>query len=114
MATVMRPIRRCWCIRWGHPPLRCRLCWTIYLKLIATIYPNSGAEYSHRHDMTRYFLGVDIGGTKSHALIADETGTAIAFAEGGAGNHESVGWDGYEATITRIVEQAIAMAGITK
>lgn len=64
--------------------------------------------------MTRYFLGVDIGGTKSHALIADETGTAIAFAEGGAGNHESVGWDGYEATITSIVEQAIAMAGITK
>ena len=33
--------------------------------------------------MTRYFLGVDVGGTKTHALIADENGrmTGLAVAD---------------------------------
>ena len=33
----------------------------------------------------KYFLGVDIGGTKSHALIADENGQAVGFGQAGAG-----------------------------
>ena len=33
--------------------------------------------------MTRYFLGVDVGATKSHALIADETGRAVGFGPPG-------------------------------
>ncbi|MBN1138474.1 MAG: ATPase [Anaerolineae bacterium] len=62
----------------------------------------------------RYFLGVDIGGTKSHALVADEEGQAIGFGEGGPGNWEVVGWDGLAATLRAITEQALAAAGIGK
>jgi N-acetylglucosamine kinase-like BadF-type ATPase len=62
--------------------------------------------------MTMYYLGVDIGGTKSHALIADDTGQAVGFGHGGAGNHESVGWDGFTATLTEIVDEALQSAGL--
>ena len=31
----------------------------------------------------KYYLGVDIGGTKTHALIANENGQATGFATGG-------------------------------
>ena len=59
-----------------------------------------------------YYLGVDIGATKSHALIADETGKAVGFGEAGPGNHEVVNWDGFEAVLDDIVNQAISEAGI--
>ena len=36
--------------------------------------------------MTRYFLGVDVGGTKTHALIADENGRMTDFGRSGPGN----------------------------
>jgi N-acetylglucosamine kinase-like BadF-type ATPase len=62
--------------------------------------------------MTRYFLGIDIGGTKSHALIADEHGQAVGFAKAGAGNYEVVGWNGLAKTLNVIVEDALASAGI--
>jgi N-acetylglucosamine kinase-like BadF-type ATPase len=64
--------------------------------------------------MSAYYLGVDIGGTKSHALIADETGHAVGFGQGGPGNHESVGWDGFTATLTAIVDQALQSASIRR
>ena len=44
----------------------------------------------------KYFLGVDIGGTKSHALIADESGQVVGFGRAGAGNWEGVGYDGLQ------------------
>jgi N-acetylglucosamine kinase-like BadF-type ATPase len=59
-----------------------------------------------------YFLGIDIGGTKSHALIADETGRAVGFGRGGAGNHEVVGYEGLAAMLRHVTRQAVAMAGI--
>ena len=46
-----------------------------------------------------YFLGIDIGATKSHALIADENGCAVGFGQGGPGNHEVVGYEGLTATL---------------
>lgn len=62
--------------------------------------------------MTRYFLGIDIGGTKSHALLADERGMVLGFGEGGAGNHEMVGYDGLAAVLTEITVQALLAAGL--
>ncbi len=62
--------------------------------------------------MTRYFLGVDIGSTKTHALIADEFGQALGFGEGGAGNHEVVGYDGLAETLRTTTERALAGAGL--
>ena len=64
--------------------------------------------------MTRYFLGVDVGGTKSHALIADETGQALGFGQAGPGNHEVVGYAGLRQVLEDITAQAEAMAGIRR
>jgi N-acetylglucosamine kinase-like BadF-type ATPase len=61
----------------------------------------------------RYFLGADIGSTKSHACIADETGTVVGFGSAGAGNHETVGYDGMLRTISRVTQSALASANLT-
>jgi N-acetylglucosamine kinase-like BadF-type ATPase len=62
----------------------------------------------------RYFLGVDTGATKSHALIADENGRSVGFAEDGPGNWEVVGWEGTQKVLHTITQEALAMAGIGK
>lgn len=63
--------------------------------------------------MTDIFLGVDAGGTKSHALVATAQGEVIGFAEAGPGNHESIGFDGLRATLEKAVFEALAQAGAT-
>ncbi len=63
--------------------------------------------------MSSYFLGVDIGGTKSHALIADEAGNALGFGMYGPGNHEEVGYEGLRLALFNITEKALSMAGLT-
>jgi N-acetylglucosamine kinase-like BadF-type ATPase len=40
----------------------------------------------------RYFLGIDVGSSKTHALIADETGQCIGFGRAGGGNHQGLGY----------------------
>lgn len=63
--------------------------------------------------MTRgYFLGVDIGGTKSHALVADEGGHILGFGEAGGGNWEAVGWEGARRALHACVQAALAQAGL--
>ena len=62
----------------------------------------------------KYFLGVDVGGTKSHALIADENGQVIGFGRGGPGNWEGVGYPGLQAVLATITAQAFDMAGIER
>jgi N-acetylglucosamine kinase-like BadF-type ATPase len=62
----------------------------------------------------RYFLGVDIGGTKSHALTADEIGNAVGFGASGAGNYEDVGWEGLREALHTVTREALADAGIEK
>jgi len=61
----------------------------------------------------KYFLGVDVGGTKTHALIADETGQALGFATGGPGNWESVGYDGLTRVLLSVTGKAMEQARIT-
>lgn len=60
----------------------------------------------------RYFLGVDIGNTKSHALIADENGRSVGFGLAGPGSWEAVGWDAARQVLHDIVRQALTQAGI--
>ena len=60
----------------------------------------------------RYFLGVDAGGTKTHAIIADETGQAVGFGLAGPGNWEAVGYDGLTQNLLDITAQAVKMAKI--
>lgn len=59
-----------------------------------------------------YYLGVDVGNTKSHALIADGTGRCIGFGAVGPGSWEAIGWDGARAALHELVDRAAADAGI--
>jgi N-acetylglucosamine kinase-like BadF-type ATPase len=54
----------------------------------------------------QFFLGVDAGGTKTHALISDANGKVIGFGNAGPGNWESIGLDG----LTQSLFGAISMA----
>ncbi len=58
----------------------------------------------------RYFLGADVGSTKTHVLIADEQGAALGFGVGGPGNHEAVGYPGLLAALRAAFDQALAMS----
>lgn len=60
----------------------------------------------------RYFLGVDAGGTKTHALIADENGQALGLGRGGPGNWESIGLGGLTKTLKEATAQALETSGL--
>lgn len=62
--------------------------------------------------MSLLFLGVDAGGTKTHALVADESGRALGFGQGGAGNWQSVGFDGQREVLKDVTRQALQSAGL--
>jgi len=64
--------------------------------------------------MMRYFLGVDVGSSKTHALAADESGQALGFGEDGAGNHETVGYDGLHAALSTAAGRALKAAGLAR
>jgi N-acetylglucosamine kinase-like BadF-type ATPase len=54
----------------------------------------------------RYFLGVDVGSSKTHALIADETGKCISFGKAGGGNHQGMGYE----RLTEVLQKSFAAA----
>jgi N-acetylglucosamine kinase-like BadF-type ATPase len=60
----------------------------------------------------KYFLGIDVGSSKTHALIADETGICIGFGKAWGGNHQSYGYDGLENVLKESFEAARQMAGV--
>jgi N-acetylglucosamine kinase-like BadF-type ATPase len=62
----------------------------------------------------RYYLGADLGATKTHTLITDENGTALGFGESGPGNHETIGYDGMFASMQQALEQALNGSALTK
>jgi N-acetylglucosamine kinase-like BadF-type ATPase len=61
----------------------------------------------------QYFLGVDAGGTKTHALISDEKGKVIGFGLAGPGNWEGVGLDGLTQSLSNAITQALGESQIT-
>lgn len=60
-----------------------------------------------------YYLGIDIGGSKSHALLTNADGQVLGFGAAGAGNHERVGYDGLASVLGQITRQALAQAGLS-
>jgi N-acetylglucosamine kinase-like BadF-type ATPase len=62
----------------------------------------------------KYFLGIDIGSSKTHALIANVTGQCIGFGKAGAGNHQNVGYDGLTDVLQKSFEGACQTSGIGK
>jgi len=59
-----------------------------------------------------YYLGVDVGGTKTHALVADESGASVGFGRAGPGNYEVVGYQGLIAALRDSVAEALRSAGV--
>lgn len=62
--------------------------------------------------MKQYFLGVDVGGTKTEALVADDAGQALGVGLAGPGNHETVGYDGLKAALQESVKKALDAASL--
>lgn len=59
-----------------------------------------------------YFLGIDVGSSKTHALIADEKGRCVGFGKAWGGNHQGVGYDGLSNVLKQSFKQACQMANI--
>lgn len=62
----------------------------------------------------RYVVGIDAGGSKTHALIADLEGRVVGGGESGPGNWEGVGLDGAFDAYARAIDAALRMAGINR
>ena len=62
--------------------------------------------------MTRYFLGIDGGGTKTEVAICDESGRVLGVGQAGASGIDSVGADAATVSIGAAVEAARAQAGL--
>lgn len=60
-----------------------------------------------------FYLGVDVGSTKTHAVIADEAGQVIGFGESGPGNQETVGYAGLAQALQEAVSPALSIAGLS-
>lgn len=61
----------------------------------------------------RKYLGVDAGGSKTHAVVVDERGSVLGKGISGNGNHQ-IDRDVAERNITAACEAALLEAGITK
>lgn len=57
------------------------------------------------------FLGVDVGGSKTHALIMDGQGNLLGFGKAAGGNPEMVGYDGLASVLRQSVKLALIAAG---
>jgi N-acetylglucosamine kinase-like BadF-type ATPase len=64
--------------------------------------------------MMRHFLGIDVGSTKTHALIANEDGQAVGFGASGPGNPEAVGYDSLARVLQQATDEAVAAAEIPR
>lgn len=60
----------------------------------------------------KYFLGVDVGSSKTHALIADETGCCVGFGKSGGGNHQGVGYERLAEVLKEAFERAKQSSGV--
>lgn len=61
----------------------------------------------------RYFLGADLGGTKTHMVISNEEGRVIGFGEGGPANHQNAGFDGMFNSMNTALEQALISSNLS-
>lgn len=58
----------------------------------------------------QYFLGLDAGGTKTAAVIIDETSKVIAEARGGPANYHNIGIDQVHKNVYRTIENVLSKA----
>jgi N-acetylglucosamine kinase-like BadF-type ATPase len=61
----------------------------------------------------RFFLGIDVGSPKTHALVADESGACIGFGKAWGGNYQGVGYEGLVNVLQESFGHASKMAGVS-
>ncbi len=61
----------------------------------------------------KYVLGIDQGGTKTHAMIADENGNVLGLAQSGGACHSTQGLSVSMNMVEEAVEAALKQSGIT-
>lgn len=61
----------------------------------------------------KFFLGVDVGSSKTLALIADQRGHCLGIGRAEGGNHQEVGYDGFAQVLQNAWWEASQMAGLT-
>lgn len=62
----------------------------------------------------KYFIGFDVGSTKTHALIVAENGQCVGSGKAGGGNYQTVGYDGLKVALRESLGAALQMSGIGK
>jgi len=60
-----------------------------------------------------YYLGLDVGGTKTFALAGDDSGRVLGFGRAGAGNYECYGVNAAHKEIKKAIDGALETAGLT-
>jgi N-acetylglucosamine kinase-like BadF-type ATPase len=63
--------------------------------------------------MSKVILGIDGGGTKTHALLVDLDGNILATAANGGANWERTGIAATQASLQEIVNRVLSDAGLT-
>ncbi len=61
----------------------------------------------------RFVLGVDGGGSKTHALVVDETGRVCGFGEGGGSNYQVCGIQSAMGAVGQAVRDALDESGLS-
>jgi N-acetylglucosamine kinase-like BadF-type ATPase len=64
--------------------------------------------------MPKYYLGADVGATKTQVLVTNQDGEVSGLGVSGPGNHESVGYDGLQNALSTAIDQALSHAGLSK
>ena len=63
--------------------------------------------------MGSLYLGVDGGGTKTVAVVADDAGRIVSAARAGGCNYQSIGQTAAKSELRAAVDRALAGAGVT-
>ena len=60
------------------------------------------------------FLGVDVGGTKTDAILVNDEGKVLSYFRGGPGNYQSIGREKAFREIKRVVDGVLKKIGLEK
>jgi len=61
-----------------------------------------------------YLLGIDIGNSKTHALISDLKGNVLGFGNTGCGSYEVLGFEGMSKALNHVAKEALFNAKLMK